>query len=65
MVVGAITLAGLTGAGAPVFAGTLAGAVLMLLRRSVALPAALATGVKRQSAIWLVLAEDIVPGQSI
>ena len=65
MVCGAILLAALDGAGAPVVFGSLIGGILMLTRRAMQLPAALQSGVGRATAFWMVLADDTVPGQSL
>lgn len=65
MVIGTIAFAPLAGVAAPVAAGSLAALALLLLRRAFLLPAALASGANRRVAIWLALAEDIVPGQSL
>lgn len=65
MVIGTIAFAPLAGAAPPVAAGSVAALALLLLRRSFLLPSALATGANRRAAIWLALAEDTVPGQSL
>lgn len=65
MVVGAIAYAPLAGAAAPVVTGSLAALGLLLLRRAFLLPHALASAANPRAAIWLALAEDIVPGQSL
>ena len=65
MVAGAIGLAIVNGSALPILAGSMAAAVMLLARRSFLLPSALATGVNRRAAVWMALAEDVVPGQSL
>ena len=65
MVIATIVYAPLAGVAAPVAAGSLSALPLLLLRRAFLLQSALATDVNRHLAIWLALAEDTVPGQTL
>ena len=65
MVIGTNVFAILAGVSAPVAAGSAAALGLLLLRRAFLLPSALSAAANRRTAIWLALAEDVVPGQSL